>query len=187
MQRPMNSLWFRLMALEYRLKADKDLQFRLLVEAGVHVGMTVLDFGCGPGRYTVPAARIVGAEGRVYAVDVHPLAIQMTKRAAARAGLTNINLTRSDRATGLPSESADVVLLHDALHDVDEKGSVLSELCRVLKPEGRLSYRDHSLQGERLLSLMRASGFQLSKETATQLLFVKSSPRRASPPRGSQR
>ena len=187
MQKHMSNLLFRLMALEYGTRSKSVDPACLLREAGLRPGMHVLDFGCGPGRYAIPAAEIVGSEGRVYAVDVHPLAIQMTKRAAARAGLTNINLTRSDRATGLLSESADVVLLHDALHDVDEKGSVLSELCRVLKPEGRLSYRDHSLQGERLLSLMRASGFQLSKETATQLLFVKSSPRRASPPRGSQR
>ena len=173
MQKPMNGLWFRLMALEYSMKTDEDLQAHVLDDAGIRAGMTVVDFGCGPGRYTIPAARLVGAEGEIHAVDVHPLAIRMTERAAVVAGLKNIKTVRSDCATGIPSGSIDVVLLYDALHDVEDRDAVLGEIRRVLKSGGRIAYRDHSLQGEELRSLMRANGFSVSDESPTQTLFAK--------------
>ena len=171
MQKHMNNLLFRLMALEYRIK--KAFPHEVLAEAGVHAGMTVLDFGCGPGRFTIPAAGIVGAEGRVHALDVHPLAIRLTERKARRAGLANISLVRSDCATGLPPGSVDAALLYDTLHDMEDKDAILGELHRVLKAGGKLSYRDHTFRGDPLLSLMGVNGFRLSKQAATEMLFVK--------------
>jgi ubiquinone/menaquinone biosynthesis C-methylase UbiE len=86
-----------------------------------YTGMSVLDFGCGPGRYALPAARMAGSDGRVYAVDVHPLAIRMVEKAARKQGLSNLRSIRSDCASGLDSQSMDVVLLYDALHDVENR------------------------------------------------------------------
>ena len=71
MQKQMTNFWFRLMALEYRLKSDAAAVHGALKDAGIQPGMSVLDFGCGLGRYSLPAARIVGKEGVVYAVDLH--------------------------------------------------------------------------------------------------------------------
>ena len=53
-----------------------------LRDAGVTAGQTVVDYGCGPGLFTFPAAEIVGAEGKVYAVDIEP---RMTALIATRA------------------------------------------------------------------------------------------------------
>jgi cobalt-precorrin-6B (C15)-methyltransferase len=50
----------------------------------------VLDFGCGSGTYTIPAAKAVGATGRVYALDINPRALDRVERKAERAGLRNI-------------------------------------------------------------------------------------------------
>ena len=47
------------------------------------------------------------------------------------------------------------MLLYDALHDMEDKQAVLREIHRVLKSQGTLSYKDHTLKGEALLSLMR--------------------------------
>ena len=52
---------------------------RLLKAAGLKQGQKVLEVGCGPGFFTIHAAKIVGKEGFVYAVDVHPLAIERAK------------------------------------------------------------------------------------------------------------
>jgi ubiquinone/menaquinone biosynthesis C-methylase UbiE len=159
MQEQMPNIWFRLMSLEYRLTSKANSVVRELEEAGVQPGMTVLDFGCGPGRYTLPAARMVGSKGTIYAVDVHPLALKAVEKKAKKEGLNNVQLIHSDCATGLASQSVDVVLLYDALHDVADKEAVLTELYRVLKPIGRISYKDHTLNGEPALSLMHSKGF----------------------------
>ena len=159
MQHRMGDFWFRLMALEYRIRSRPSSVLRELDEAGVRRGMRVLDFGCGPGRFTLPVARIVGSEGKVFAVDIHPLARLAVQKAAYRDGLTNIEVIDSDCATGLGPQSVDVVLLYDTLHDVMDKGAVLRELRRILGPVGRISYKDHTLWGEPLLALMRGNGF----------------------------
>ena len=88
--------------------------------------------------------------------------------------MTNLHTINSDCGTGLAPESVDVALLYDALHDVENNESVLREIHRVLKPRGSLSYKDHTLNGEALLSLMTSCGFTLSTETPTQLSFRKS-------------
>ena len=171
MQRRMNALWFRLMALEYRVKTSAVLP--TLVDAGIRRGMRVLDFGCGPGRYALPAAELVGGEGAVFAADIHPLAIMMVQRGARQRSLLNVHAMRTDCATGLPPGSIDMVLLYDALHDVVDKDSVLRELRRVLVSDGRIQYKDHTLSGMEVVSLMRASGFCPAGESTLQITFAR--------------
>jgi len=87
-------------------------------------------------------------------------AIQMVERADRKQGLTNVR-----RATGLGPETIDVAFLFDTLHDVRDKKSVLGELRRVLKPKGRLLYKDHTLNGVPLREMMVQSGFRLVNES----------------------
>jgi len=80
-----STLSFRLMALEFRLRDWLRPPLRVLVEADLHPGMTVLDFGCAPGSFTVAAARIVGPAGRICALDISPLASKTASHAARRS------------------------------------------------------------------------------------------------------
>jgi len=69
-------------------------------------GMTVVDYGCGPGRYTLPAARLVGPKGKVFAVDIQPLAIKTVKGKVACESLTNIEAILIDSYnTGIKDSS----------------------------------------------------------------------------------
>ncbi len=54
-----------------------------MIKPGTHV----LDYGCGPGNYTIVAAELVGPSGKVYAVDIHPLAIREVQNKADIKGL----------------------------------------------------------------------------------------------------
>lgn len=63
-------------------------------------------------------ARLVGGSGMVYALDVHPLAIQMVRNLASKMKLMNVRTIQSDCRTDLPDKSLDVVLLYDAFHDI---------------------------------------------------------------------
>ena len=63
---------------------------RCLRDAGVTAGQTVVDYGCGPGLFTFPAAEIVGAEGKVYAVDIEPRMTTLIAGRAAELGSQNV-------------------------------------------------------------------------------------------------
>ena len=66
--------------------------------------------GCGPGFFTVPAARTVGEAGSVCALDINPLAVEKVQRKVEEAGLTNVETVLADAAqTGLPDAAFDLV------------------------------------------------------------------------------
>lgn len=126
---------------------------QLLRNAGICEGQIVLDFGCGTGNYTIPAAGIVGKEGRVYAVDKERWGIWPSEgldkliEKVQSWGLENIVVmkTSGELKTNLPDESVDVVLLFDTLHyyyfpEKESRLKLLAEVYRVLKPEGLLLF-----------------------------------------------
>jgi ubiquinone/menaquinone biosynthesis C-methylase UbiE len=175
----MGNLVYGLMVLEYRLKALFSPPAGVLAEVPLRQGMSLLDFGCGPGRYTAPAARMVGESGQVYALDEHPLALRIVQRMARKAGLSNIRVlgpgTPGSEGTRQMSDgSVDVVLLYDVLHEVAEKPALLRELHRLLRPEGVLSFRDHHLEQEEALALVtEGSLFQLARRGKATLTFAR--------------
>ncbi len=147
---------------------------RLMEEIPVEPGSRVLDYGCGPGAFTFLLADKVGGTGRVYALDIHPLALAKIERKARRKGYGNIRTILSDCATSLPDSALDLVVLFDVFHLLDTPREVLRELHRVLRPNGVLAFSDHHMQdGE---SLARVSGdglFAFRKQGAKTILFSK--------------
>ena len=150
----MSGIWFRLMALEFKIRDYRNPRANVLNEVGIKQGFQVLDFGCGPGGYVFPASKLVGEKGKVYALDVTPLAIEMVKGIVEKNGLKNVETILSDCATGLPNQSLDVVMLYDVLHDIEDKEAVLKELHRVLKQDGLLSFSDHHLKEQDIMSMV---------------------------------
>ncbi len=163
---------FRLMSFSLWLRDVFCPPMKKLRKAGLKPGNQVLDFGCGPGSFSLAAARIVGPSGRVFALDIHPLAVQRVKTKAAKSGLQNIETISSDRATSLADQSVDFVILNDVLHEVDDPEAVLSELHRILKPEGTLFFSDHHLsEKEALTKLTQAGLFRYSHKGYKAHLF----------------
>jgi len=148
---------FKLMALTYKFRDARLSRQAFLNETGIKPGDTVLDYGCGPGSYVSRVARMIGESGQLYALDRHPMALRMASEAARRAHLSNVTTILSDRDTGLPANSVDVVLLYDIYHDLLEPHFVLQELYRVLKPSGVLSSHDHHFKGNALREAIVAS------------------------------
>ena len=115
-------------------------------QIGIRSGQTVLDFGCGSGAYAFPAARIVGEQGRVYALDKDKEALDELMQKAESAGLKNVERmdTSGELEIDLTDESVDVVLLFDVFHSfffpqVDDRRRLLSEIYRIMKPSAFLS------------------------------------------------
>jgi len=187
---PQSSSSFRLMALEFRLRDWLRPPAGILRAAGLRAGMTVLDFGCGPGGFSLAAARLVGPAGRVYALDKNPLALEYVRRAAARCRLGNAQPVTGRYMAETSSVSVDIVLLYDVLHHLDEPGNVFTQLHRVLKLAGRLSVSDHHMQDEAIMSAVTAGGlFQFSLRNRLTLEFVRlpvGGPRAALPRTGER-
>jgi len=98
----------------------------------------VVDFGCGYGTFTIPAARVV--RGVVHALDVEPEMVAATMDKATAAGLTNVLSRLGDfvaEGTGLSDASVDYVMLFNILH-AEEPLTLLREAFRVLSVGGRL-------------------------------------------------
>lgn len=120
--------------------------YEVVKKTGLKQGHTVVDFGCGCGTYTIPAARIVGEDGRLYAVDKDRYALDELMQKVQAADLKN--LVRMETSGGTSIElrdgSVDVVMLFDILNDYwfshrEERRKLLDECYRILKPAGILS------------------------------------------------
>jgi len=153
-----SNLDFRLMSLTMKFRDFVRPRMNILEEVEIKEGFHVLDYGCGPGSYIIPVARLVGESGKVYALDVHPLAIRSVQSLASKNRLDNIQTILSSCQTGLPAESIDIVLLYDLLHDLSEVKSVLTELYRVLKNNGVLSVTDHHMKEGDIISRVTGEG-----------------------------
>jgi len=154
-----NRLSFFIMSLEFRLRDRLHPPLKLLREVGVRSGMRVVDFGCGPGSFTLAAARIVGPEGLVYAVDIDPLALGAVWRSAAKRGLENIRTIAGGQPVDVPQGTIDVALLYDVLHELSEPAVIVAELARILKPEGVISVGDHHLKEQEIAARINGAGF----------------------------
>jgi len=172
--RPIPNLVFRLMCVYLGLRDRFTRPEKILAKAGIRRGQRILDFGCGGGSYAIPAAKMVGEEGKVYALDIHPLSQEYVVRKAAKEGLTNISTILSDRDTHLPDQSVDVVLLYDIIHMIQDKPALLEELHRVLKPEGALSVLAMHFQVSNVLNAAEGL-FSLTYRDGNLLNFTKQS------------
>ena len=166
---------FEAMTVVFKLRDVLIPRTKVLKEVGIEPGFLVLDYGCGPGGYILPTLELVGASGRVYALDINPLAIRMVQKLASSKGLANLQTILSDCATGLTDESIDVVLLYDIFHMLDDPDGILKELYRVLKPGGILSFSDHHMKKEKIVAQVTSGGlFALARKGRKTYSFTKS-------------
>ena len=124
-----------------------------LRKVGIRKNHIVLDFGCRVGHYAIPAAKIVGNGGIVYAVDKEQQALNELQQKAVYLNLKNIRTIKTSGRIKIDLEkgSIDVVLFYDVLHyhQKQEREKLYQEALRVLKQDGSLSvYPKHILEDD---------------------------------------
>jgi ubiquinone/menaquinone biosynthesis C-methylase UbiE len=131
--------------------------------------LTFVDVGCGDGFFALPAARIVGKEGKVYALDFDAAAIFSLKEKASRSNLKNIE-TRVGAAedTVFCESCADIVFFGIVLHDFNDQAKVLKNAVRMIKPSGRLVDLDWKKQST---SFGPPESIRFSETQAAKLIF----------------
>ena len=142
---------------------------------GLEQGMTVIDFGAGSGHYIIPAAKLVGENGRVYAVDIQKDLLATIKSNAEREGFRNVEIIWTDveklESTRLADNSVDKVIISNILFQLEDKGTVAREAMRILKKGGGAVIIEwNELKDERQLDkiacekIFLEAGFKKEKE-----------------------
>ncbi|WP_298667047.1 class I SAM-dependent methyltransferase [uncultured Methanofollis sp.] len=167
----MSDTGFRIMSAFFRIQDLIWPPDRLLDQIGIRERMTVVDYGCGPGRYIAGASRRVGRTGRLYAVDIHELAIEAVVRRVREERLINVvPVLARGYDSGLPAGTADLVYALDMFHMIRDPSAFLGELHRIIKPGGVLVIDDGHQPREVTLKKIRASGlWVVEHETAAFL------------------
>ncbi len=150
--------------------------FKALKKVGIKRGKTVLDFGCGSGTYTIPAAKIVSEEGKVYALDKDKKALAQLMQKAESAGLENIKRIDASGELKIPlqDESVDIVLLYDVFHSyyfsqVADRRNLLEEVYRVSKRDAIISVWPKHMESEAKEEIESAN-FYLKREYSGTLI-----------------
>ncbi len=150
-----------------------------LKDIGVRPGYLVLDFGCGSGHYTIPAAKVVGDSGRIYALDKNRSVFDKLIEKAASMRLNNIFAVQSLKELKLypKVDSLDVVLLYDVIHShyftAVERNDLLESLYRVMKAHSILSIHPKHMDPAEIKSIrdgLKKLGFYLEREAEVHLI-----------------
>ena len=111
----------------------------ILAAIGLDPGMVFIDLGSGEGYFSLPAARIVGAKGHVYALDINPESIGHLEAAAEKEGLGNVTAMASEGESAIfCEECADIVFFGIVLHDFADPAMVLRNARTMIKQTGKL-------------------------------------------------
>jgi len=96
-----------------------------------------VDFGCGYGTFSIPAAKIIS--GTLHGFDIDPAMVAECERRARENGVHNARFHQRDfvaTGAGLASESVDYAMLFNILH-AEQPLLLLREAWRILAPGGR--------------------------------------------------
>ena len=163
---------FKLMVLTFKI-VDFIFPYidRRIRKFGITKGMTVVDYGCGPGRYAARFAKLVGESGKVYAVDIHELAIGSVKRKIERYRFQNIvPVLVSGYKSTILDHAADMVCAIDMFFVIKKPTEFLAELKRIIKKDGILIIDDgHQSRSETKKKILDSGLWDIYAETRDHL------------------
>lgn len=161
--------WFRIADILFPKKLR-------LAEFGIREGDSVVDYGCGPGRYIEEASGRVGPRGKVYAVDIHELAIEGVATLVREKGLRNVTpILARGYSVSLPDRAADVIYALDMFHGIADPAAFLAEIRRIAKDSAIFILEDgHQSRRKAREKVVRSPHWRIEKEETKYLRCVPS-------------
>lgn len=152
-----------------------------IAAAHISQGSRVADLAPGSGFFARAAARVVGPEGVVWAVDAHQDMLVRLKNLADAEGLRNVEVVRGsiEKAGGskLPEATIDFCILANALFGIADKEAVAKEIHRILRKAGRLllvdwsdshgglgPHESHVVSKDEAVTLFKRAGFVAAED-----------------------
>ncbi|QQK76183.1 class I SAM-dependent methyltransferase [Salicibibacter cibarius] len=138
----------------------------IIQQSNIHPGMHVIDFGCGPGRLTIPLAESVGSGGKVTAIDMQSEMLQRAKSKAMDKNLKNIEFIQGKIGEGkLQLAPCERAVLVTVLGEIPDRDAAFKEIFDKLKPGGILTVTEvifdpHFQRKETILKLANKVGFR---------------------------
>lgn len=149
----------------------------------IRPGDKVADFGCGAGFFSIPLGQKVGPQGKVYALDIRPEALEATRAKIKLFHIFNVEPQRADlelpQGSTLRDESIDKVLIANILFQAEDKNAVAKEAYRILKKggsamivewedsaSGGIPPLEHRISRDEAKQILQGAGFQFFKEFA---------------------
>lgn len=112
---------------------------KTLTEAGLTKNQIFIDIGCGTGYFSIPAAKIVGPKGKVFALDTSQEMLDDVKLKIIENDIINIeSILTGPYSFNLNEKVGTFAIISNVLHEVEDKEAFLNETYRVLNPKGTL-------------------------------------------------
>lgn len=171
---PQTPAGYCLMIWTFRLMDLFHSPEKRLDDFGIKKGDIVIDYGCGPGRYIRRASQLAGPDGRVYAADINPMAIDIVRKRISKHKLDNVIpvLLGNDRQK-IPDHSADIIYALDMFHQITDPAPLLADMNRMVKQGGLLFLEDgHQSRNQTAEKIRQSDFWQIAWETRSHVTLT---------------
>lgn len=146
---------------------------KTLISLGLKTGDIMADIGCGIGYFSIPASKIVGESGKIFAMDISKEMLQEVDLKVKENDITNIEtILTEENDLKLNYDNATIAFISTVLHEVQDKEKFINEIKRCVCPNGRIAIVewqkirgefgppvDHRLDKSEVISIVDKLGF----------------------------
>ena len=146
---------------------------KTLISLGLKDGDIIADIGCGIGYFAIPASKIVGENGKVFAMDILPEMLKEVELKVKESSISNIEtILTEENYLRLDSNKVTIAFISTVLHEAEDKEKFLSEIKRCICSNGRIAIVewqkingefgppiDHRLDKSELINILDKLGF----------------------------